>query len=90
MDHVLPHEYIETLKVLQDKCLARAESEMAELFLEDFGKSPGELFKVFESEPIAAASLAQVKNSLPVIFLLHAYCLCRSTERKRTMGKKWR
>ena len=60
MNHILPKEYLDTLKVLQDKCLSRGATEVENLFQEEFGKSHHELFQSFEEEPIAAASLAQV------------------------------
>lgn len=61
MNHILPKEYLETLQVLQDKCLSRDDAtEIGKLFEEEFGKSHKELFLSFEEEPIAAASLAQV------------------------------
>lgn len=71
MNHILPKEYLETLKVLQDKCLSRRASEVEQLFFEEFGKTHKELFQSFNEEPIAAASLAQVNCG---IFSSCMYC----------------
>ncbi|XP_048509949.1 uncharacterized aarF domain-containing protein kinase 5 isoform X3 [Athalia rosae] len=59
LNHILPREYVETLTLLQDKCLTREPDEVDSVFLEEFGSKPKDVFKEFNEEPIAAASLAQ-------------------------------
>ncbi|XP_047345481.1 uncharacterized aarF domain-containing protein kinase 5 isoform X5 [Vespa velutina] len=59
VNHILPKEYVNSLEILQDKCLTRDENELQEIFLQEFGKSPKEVFHKIDEHPIAAASLAQ-------------------------------
>ncbi|XP_015591317.1 uncharacterized aarF domain-containing protein kinase 5 isoform X2 [Cephus cinctus] len=60
MNHILPKEYIDTLTILQDKCLKHGADELEKIFLQDFGSKPEQVFLKIEPEPVAAASIAQV------------------------------
>uniref|UniRef100_A0A8C0IT83 AarF domain containing kinase 5 n=1 Tax=Chelonoidis abingdonii TaxID=106734 RepID=A0A8C0IT83_CHEAB len=62
-NHLLPPEYICTLRVLEDQALKRGCGEVDELFLEDFKATADTLFREFNYQPMAAASLAQVHKA---------------------------
>lgn len=59
--YLLPPEYTETMKVLQDNCPATPLSDIKQLVQHDIGlESLDDIFEDFNPNPIGVASLAQV------------------------------
>ncbi|KAI0344865.1 ABC1-domain-containing protein [Trametopsis cervina] len=57
---VLPQEWRDTMRPLQDKCEPSAFDDIQRMFISDEGKEMADIFDDFNPEPIGVASLAQV------------------------------
>lgn len=57
---VLPREWTDTMRPLQDQCEPTPYEDVEALFLSDMGTPIAQLFDDFDPNPIGVASLAQV------------------------------
>jgi predicted unusual protein kinase regulating ubiquinone biosynthesis (AarF/ABC1/UbiB family) len=63
MTGVVPDEMAERLTSLQSNAPPMAPNLVRQVFLEDFGRRPEAIFRHFEPEPFAAASIGQVHRA---------------------------
>lgn len=57
---VIPKEWRDTMRVLQDQCEPTSLEDLEKLFVSDMGMTIEDLFDDFDPSPIGVASLAQV------------------------------
>jgi len=79
MNNVLPEIYTSGLAVLQNKARPQGIVEVEQTFVQEFGRLPYEVFKVFEKHPVGAASLAQVMSLSPFLCFVFPTAPCLTT-----------
>jgi len=57
---MLPNEWTDIMRVLQDRCDPTPYEDIERLFITDMGQGIREIFDDFNPDPIGVASLAQV------------------------------
>lgn len=60
---ILPPQYNQVLKVMYDKAPVVSYEQVSKIFMEEFGCEPTKLFRHFEHEAFASASIAQVHKA---------------------------
>ncbi|RNF09815.1 putative ABC transporter [Trypanosoma conorhini] len=63
LNHVLPREYMDVLKVLLDKAPSVPLEDIHRIIKEETGKTVDEIFSHFDPVPVASASIAQVHRA---------------------------
>ncbi|EAN94568.1 putative ABC transporter [Trypanosoma cruzi] len=63
LNHILPREYTDVLKVLLDQAPSVPFDEISRIIKEETGKKVEELFSYFDPVPVASASIAQVHRA---------------------------
>jgi ubiquinone biosynthesis protein len=59
----IPPEYLDELAKLQDNVPPFSFAEVRQIFEEEWGRGPDEIFEYFDAEPLAAASIGQVHTA---------------------------
>ncbi|WP_319547488.1 AarF/ABC1/UbiB kinase family protein [Desulfogranum marinum] len=60
----IPADYLDELAKLQDKIPPFSYEEVCTIFAEEMGKSPEQVYRYFDSTPLAAASIGQVHRAV--------------------------
>lgn len=63
LEYILPHEYVETMKVLHSQAPTSSFNEIQKVLRQDLKCDPEDIFDDFSPTPLGAASLAQVHKA---------------------------